>query len=79
MTKGKKGKLTEIFSKALYADNPDLYSVSYRDFNSVVEVSLPEFIRISENFEVIPYTRIFSVRKGSTVLYRKSIPVAPFR
>jgi hypothetical protein len=68
----RKGKLKEIFSKALYADNPDLYSVSYRDFNSIVEVSLPEFIIVSENFEVIPYTRIFSVRKGSTVLYSKS-------
>jgi hypothetical protein len=79
MTKRRKGRLKEIFSKALYADNPDLYSVSYRDFNSIVEVSLSEFIRVSENFEVIPYTRIFSVRKRSTVLYSKSVLAPSFR
>jgi len=73
MRKKRKGRLEEIFSKALYADDPDLYSVSYRDFDSIVEVPLSEFIRVSENFEVIPCTRIFSVRKGSTVLYSKSI------
>jgi hypothetical protein len=72
MTKRRKGKLEEIISKALYADNPDLYSVSYRDFDSIVEVPLSEFIRVSENFEVIPYTRIFSVRKGNMILYSKS-------
>jgi hypothetical protein len=71
--KRRKGKLEEIFSKALFADNPNLYSVSYRDFDSIVEVPLSEFIKLSENFEVIPYTRIFSVRKGSTVLYSKSV------
>ena len=72
MTKRRKGKLEEIISKALYADNPDYYSISYRDFDSIVEVPLSEFIKISENFEVIPYTRIFSIRKGNTTLYNKS-------
>jgi hypothetical protein len=71
MTKRRKGKLEEIFSKALYADNPDFYSVSYRDFDSIVEVPLSEFIKVSENFEVIPNTRIVSVRKGNTILYSK--------
>ena len=33
MTK-RKGKLEEILSKAIYADNPHLYSISYRDFDS---------------------------------------------
>jgi hypothetical protein len=76
MTKRRKGKLEEIFSKALYADNPDLYSVSYRDFDSIVEVPLSEFIKVSENFEVIPCTRIFSVRKGNMILYSKSSVLA---
>jgi hypothetical protein len=78
MRKKRKGRLEEIFSKALYADNPDLYSVSYRDFDSIVEVPLSEFIRVSENFELIPCTRIFSVRKGSTVLYSKSVFASSF-
>ena len=67
----RKGMLEEIFSKALYADNPDLYSVSYRDFDSIIEVPLPEFIRVSENFELIPSNRIFEVKKGQIVLYHK--------
>ena len=74
MTKRRKGKLEEIFSKALYADNPDFYSVSYRDFDSIVEVPLSEFIKVSENFEVIPNTRIVSIKKGDNVLYSKTVP-----
>jgi hypothetical protein len=77
MTKRRKGKLEEIFSKALYADNPNFYSVSYRDFDSIVEIPLSEFIKVSENFEVIPNTRIVSVRKGNTILYSKSSVIAP--
>lgn len=67
----KKGKLEEILSKALYADNPQLYSISYRDFESVIEVSLLEFLKISENFDVIPANRIIVVRKEGHELYRK--------
>ncbi|HET6800255.1 MAG TPA: DUF504 domain-containing protein [Nitrososphaeraceae archaeon] len=67
----RKGRLKEIFSKALYADNPNLYSVSYREFNSIVKVSLPEFLRLSENFEIIPPNRIFLVTREGKVLYRK--------
>jgi hypothetical protein len=70
----RKGILEEVFSKALYADNPDLYSVSYRDFDSTIEVPLPEFIRLSENFELIPSSRIFEVKKGQIVLYHKYLP-----
>jgi hypothetical protein len=70
----RKGMLEEVFSKALYADNPDLYSVSYRDFDSIIEVPLPEFIRVSENFEVIPSNRIFEVKKDKIVLYHKYLP-----
>jgi hypothetical protein len=67
----KKGKLEEILSKALYADNPHLYSISYRDFDSVVQVPLLEFLKMSENFEVIPTNRIVVVSKGGDVLYKK--------
>jgi hypothetical protein len=67
----RKGRLDEIFSKALYADDATMYSVSYRDFESIVEVSLPEFVKLSENFEVIPQNRIVLVKKGDQILYRK--------
>jgi hypothetical protein len=71
----KKGKLEEILSKALYADNPQLYSISYRDFESIVDVSLLEFLKISENFNVIPANRIIVVRKEGHELYRKYLGV----
>jgi hypothetical protein len=67
----RKGKLAEIFSKALYADDPRLYSVSYRDFESIVQVSLLEFLDLSENFELIPANRITIVSRDGKELYRK--------
>lgn len=68
----RKGRLEEIFSKALHADDPSLYFVSYRDFESIVEVSLDEFVKLSENFSVIPASRITMVRRGNETLYLKS-------
>ena len=67
----RKGRLEEIFSRALYADEANLYSVSYRDFENIVEVPLPEFVELSEDFQVIPQNRIVMVKKGDHVLYRK--------
>jgi len=66
-----KGRLEEIFSKALYADDPQLYSVYYRDFDSLLEVSLSEFVKASENFELIPASRIIMITKVGKVLYSK--------
>jgi hypothetical protein len=67
----RKGRLEEIFSRALYADDPALYSVSYRDFENIVEVPLQEFLRLSENFAVIPPNRILLVKKKGQILYQK--------
>jgi uncharacterized protein (UPF0248 family) len=70
----RKGKLEEILSKAKFYDDIDLYQVSYRDFNNVVSVTLEEFIFLSSNFESIPMSRIIEIKKGSNVIYSKSIP-----
>jgi uncharacterized protein (UPF0248 family) len=70
----RKGKLEEILSKAKFYDDIDLYQVSYRDFNNVVSVKLEEFIFLSSNFESIPMSRIVKIKKGSNVIYSKSIP-----
>jgi hypothetical protein len=67
----RKGRLQEIFSKALYADDATLYSVTYRDFENIVEVPLQEFLNLSENFALIPPNRILLVKKNGQVLYRK--------
>ncbi len=67
----RKGRLEEIFSRALHADDPTLYTVSYRDFEHIVEVPLQEFLRLSENFAVIPPNRILLVKKNGQILYQK--------
>ena len=68
----RKGRLGEIFSRALHSsDDPDLYSVSYRDFDEIVEVPLQEFVKLSEAFQLIPQSRIVLVKRGERVLYRK--------
>jgi len=69
----RKGKLSQILSNALYNDNPELYLVGYLDFNEVKEVTLPEFIKISENFETIPATRITYIKKENATLYSKAL------
>lgn len=72
MIVARKGRLEEIFSKALYTDeDPNNYTVSYRDLDSVVEVPLPEFIKVSENFDVIPASRILLVKKNGATLFKK--------
>lgn len=68
----RKGRLQEIFSKALHADDPSLYFVSYRDFESIAEVPLQEFLKMSENFQTIPASRITKVRRGGEILYSRS-------
>ena len=69
----RKGKLAEILSKARYADNPNSYTVGYLDYNIIKEVTLPEFIKISDNFETIPITRIHHIKKWDKTLYSKIV------
>ena len=67
----KKGLIQEIFSKAQYADNPTNYKIMYRDFEFFRELSLPEFIKESNNFEKIPSCRIKIIKKNNKILFRK--------
>ncbi|HWY36154.1 MAG TPA: DUF504 domain-containing protein [Nitrosopumilaceae archaeon] len=69
----RKGKLAEILSKAKYADNPNSYMIGYLDYDTIKEVMLPEFIKLSDNFETIPITRIYHVRKENDLLYSKVV------
>lgn len=68
----KKGKIIEIFSKALYDDNSELYLVGYIDLGKTREIALVEFLRLSENFEVIPATRIVYIKRENEILYSKA-------
>jgi len=67
----RKGKLQEIISKAIYADDTKLYRVAYRDFDTVKEVSLQEFLKLSEDFQTIPASRIVYVKRVGEIIYRK--------
>lgn len=67
----RKGQVSEIFSKALHHDNPESYQIGYVDLGTTKETTLTEFLKISENFEVIPASRIAYIRKGNEMLYRK--------
>jgi len=66
-----KGRLEEIISKALYADDPELYTVEYRDFDKVERCNLKEFLGRSENFSVIPASRIIRITKEEVVLFER--------
>ena len=68
----RKGQVAEIFSRALHVDNPKLYSVGYVDLGQIKEVSLVEFLKLSENFEVIPASRITYIKKQNMTLYSKA-------
>jgi len=68
----KKGKIEEIFSKARFADEASLYKVVFRDFETLRELTLPDFIVESNNFETIPVTRIKLIKKGDNILFKKS-------
>jgi len=67
----RKGKLEEIFSRALYADNPKQYKLTFRDFENYKKVSLDEFIVLSENFQKIPASRIIRIELSGDILYEK--------
>jgi hypothetical protein len=48
-----------------------MYIISYRDFNKIISIPLLEFIEISQNFEIIPATRIIQIAKGERIIYQK--------
>ncbi len=66
----KKGKIEEIFSKARFADEASLYKIVFRDFEILRELTLPDFIVESNNFETIPVTRIELIKKGDNILFK---------
>ena len=67
-----KGKIKEIISKAKFGDGMADYKIDYRDFEKLVEVSLDEFLKISDNFEAIPMSRIKAIKKKNKILFQKA-------
>lgn len=69
----KKGIVEEIFSKARFADDAKQYKIFYRDFERIVETTMPEFLIESNNFQTIPINRIKKIMKSNTVLFEKNV------
>ena len=67
-----KGIVEEIFSKAVHHNNPKDYKIFYRNFERIVEISLSEFMEISDNFETIPASRIEKITKNNKILFEKT-------
>lgn len=66
----RKGLLAEILSKARHYDDCENYRVGYRNYEQILEVSLSEFLDLSENFEKIPAGRIYFVKRNGLYLYQ---------
>ena len=69
----KKGIIEEIFSKAQFADDAKQYKIFYRDFERIIETTMPEFLIESNNFQTIPINRIKKIMKSNTVLFEKNV------
>ena len=67
----KKGKISEIFSKALFADESKEYKIFYRDFERIIESTLPDFLVESDNLQTIPISRIKKIKKNNTILFER--------
>ena len=65
----KKGKLQEVLSKAIYADDPSLYSIFYRDYNTIITTTLVKFMILSRNLQIIPATRILKIMRKEQIVY----------
>jgi len=63
--------LQEIISKAMYADDINMYIVCYRDMDTLKEVTLKDFLELSENFQLIPANRIVYIKRGDKIIYSK--------
>lgn len=68
----RKGLLEEVLSRALYADNPEVFTVTYRELDAAREVKLTEFLKLSDNFQTIPASRIILVKREGETLYKTS-------
>lgn len=67
----RKGQLAEILSKAIYHDKNAEYRIGYRDYDQILEIPLSDFLSLSENFQTIPASRIFFVKRNGVYLYRR--------
>ncbi|MCE2505012.1 MAG: DUF504 domain-containing protein [Nitrosopumilaceae archaeon] len=69
----KKGIIEGIFSKAKFSDESKSYKIFYRNFERIIETTLPEFLVQSDNLQTIPISRIKKIKKNNTILFEKKL------
>ncbi|MBI1662671.1 MAG: DUF504 domain-containing protein [Nitrosopumilus sp.] len=69
----KKGIIEGIFSKAKFSDESKSYKIFYRNFERIIETTLPEFLVRSDNLQTIPISRIKKIKKNNTILFEKKL------
>ena len=69
----KKGIIEGIFSKAKLSDESKSYKIFYRNFERIIETTLPEFLVQSDNLQTIPISRIKKIKKNNTILFEKKL------
>jgi uncharacterized protein (UPF0248 family) len=68
LARGKKGKLEEVISKALYGDITSEYTVVYRDMKRYPEIPLSDFLKNGE----IPFSRIIKVKRSGKIVWERN-------
>ena len=69
----KKRIIEGIFSKAKFSDESKSYKIFYRNFERIIETTLPEFLVQSDNLQTIPISRIKKIKKNNTILFEKKL------
>jgi hypothetical protein len=69
----KKGMIADIFSKAKFTEESQSYKIFYRNFEKIIETTLPEFMIQSDNLQTIPISRIKKIKKNNTILFEKKL------
>lgn len=68
----KKSQIKEIIDFAVHADGIDCYTISYRDFDTIKEISLEEWLALSK-IDSIPHHRIATIKKNNKIVFQRSI------
>ena len=67
----KKGEIREWFSKIIHGkENPQDYSLVYREISDYIEISFLEF-RAKQQEDHIPFHRISQIKKKGKVVYTR--------
>ncbi len=69
----KKGVIADIFSKSKFTEESQSYKIFYRNFEKIIETTLPEFMIQSDNLQTIPISRIKKIKKNNTILFEKKL------